>query len=71
MFDKDVASTSVMGYVDVDYAGDLDFRSSKIGFVFMFFGGPICWKSTLQDTVALSTTKAKYIVVTKAAKEAV
>ena len=40
------------------------------GYVFRFVGGPICWKSTLQDVVALSTTEAKYIAMIKAGKEA-
>ncbi|KAG8492016.1 hypothetical protein CXB51_015329 [Gossypium anomalum] len=60
----------VIGYVDSDYAGDLDKRRSSTGYVFTFAGGPISWKSTLQSTVALSTTEAKYMAVTEAAKEA-
>ena len=38
MFDKEVASASVMGYVDADYAGDLDSRRSTTSFVFY-----VCW----------------------------
>ena len=64
------ASMEAAGYVDSDYAGDLDFRKSTIGYVFRFDGGPICWKSTLQDVVALSTTEAKYMAMTEAGKEA-
>lgn len=47
MFDQKLASTTVMGYVDADYAEDLDSRRSMTGYVFMFAGGSICWKSTL------------------------
>ena len=57
--------------VDSDYARDLDSRKSMIGYVFRFTSGPICWKSTLQDVVALSTTEVEYMVMTKAGKEAV
>ena len=64
------ASTEVVGYVDSDYAGDLDSRKSMIGYLFRFAGGPICWKSTLQDVVALSTTKVEYMAMTEARKEA-
>ena len=60
-----------MGYVDSDYAGDLDSRKSMTGYVFRYASGPICWKSTLLDVVALSTTKAEYMVMTEAGKEAV
>jgi len=71
VFDQKEASEDVVGYVDSDYAGNLDSRRSMTGYAFMFSGGPVCWKSTLQDTVALSTTEAEYMAVTEAAKEAV
>ncbi|XP_065623117.1 secreted RxLR effector protein 161-like [Quercus suber] len=64
------ASTKAVGYVDSDYAGDLDSRKSMTGYVFRFAGGPICWKSTLQDVIALSTIEAEYMAMTKAGKEA-
>ena len=34
-------------------------------------GGLVCWRSTLQSTVALSTIEAEYMVVTEAFKEAI
>ena len=34
-------------------------------------GGPVCWHSTLQSTVALSTTEAECMAVTEAFKEAI
>ena len=60
-----------MGYVDSNYAGDLDSRKSMTGYVFRFAGGPICRKSTLQDVVALSTIEAKYMAMTQEGKEVV
>ena len=60
-----------VGYVDSDYAGDLDKRRSTTGYVFTLAGGPICWRSILQSTVALSTTEAEYMAVTEAFKEAI
>ena len=36
------ASIEVVGYVDSDYAGDLDSRKSMTGYVFRFASGPIC-----------------------------
>ncbi|KAG8481121.1 hypothetical protein CXB51_025897 [Gossypium anomalum] len=46
----------VIGYVDADFARDLDRRRSLTGYVFTIGGCAISWKATLQTTVALSTT---------------
>ncbi|KAG8501080.1 hypothetical protein CXB51_003194 [Gossypium anomalum] len=61
----------VIGYVDADFAGDLDRRRSLTGYVFTIEGCAISWKATLQTTVALSITEAKYMVITEACKEAI
>ncbi|KAG8497045.1 hypothetical protein CXB51_008291 [Gossypium anomalum] len=61
----------VIGYVDADFAGDLDRRRSLIGSVFTIGCCAISWKSTLQTTIALSTTKAEYMAITEACKEAI
>ncbi|KAH9684938.1 Integrase catalytic domain-containing protein [Citrus sinensis] len=44
---NDTLGQSVIGYVDSDYAGDLDKRRSTTRYVFTFAGGPISCKSTL------------------------
>ena len=60
---------SIIGYVDLDYAGDLDKRRSTTSYIFTLFGGPVNWKSQLQSIVALSTAEVEYITTTKAMKE--
>ena len=70
MFERQQNELSVKGYVDADYAGDLNDRRSTTRYVFTLVGGPICWRSMIQSLVALSTTESKYMAVTKAAKEA-
>ena len=70
MFCSQHRDPSIVGYVDSDYAGDMDDRRSTTGYVFTLAGGPIYWKSTVQSIMALSTAEAKYIAVAKAAKEA-
>ena len=35
----------VHGFVDADWAGDLDHRRSTSGYVFSLFGGAISWMS--------------------------
>ena len=52
-----------MGYVDADYARDLDDRRFTTGYVFNLGGELICWKSMVQSLVVLSTIESKYIVV--------
>ena len=37
----------VVGYVDYDFAGDLDKRRSLVGYVFTIGGCAISWKATL------------------------
>lgn len=59
----------VQGYVDADLAGDIDSRKSTTGFIYTLGGTAVSWGSNLQKTVSLSTTEAKYIAVSKAAKE--
>uniref|UniRef100_A0A3Q7I521 Reverse transcriptase Ty1/copia-type domain-containing protein n=1 Tax=Solanum lycopersicum TaxID=4081 RepID=A0A3Q7I521_SOLLC len=62
-------SQYLVGYCDSDYAGDLDKRRSTSGYVFTIANAPVSWKSTLQSTVALSTTEAEYMAITEASKE--
>ena len=60
----------MLGYVDADYARDLDDRRSATSHVFTLGGGPICWQSMVQSLVALSTTESEYMAVAEPAKEA-
>jgi hypothetical protein len=46
----------IHGFVDVDWARDLDYRRSTSGYVFNLFGGAISWMRKRQVVVALSTT---------------
>jgi hypothetical protein len=61
----------IHGFVDADWAGDLDHRRSTSGYVFNLFGGEINWMRKRQFVVALSTTKAEYMAATHASKEAI
>nr|AAT44282.1 putative polyprotein [Oryza sativa Japonica Group] len=61
----------LVGYVDSDFAGDLDRRRSITGYVFTIGGCAVSWKASLQATVALSTTEAEYMAIFEACKEAI
>nr|GEZ29034.1 retrovirus-related Pol polyprotein from transposon TNT 1-94 [Tanacetum cinerariifolium] len=71
-FEKSRASPNrVVGYVDSDYAVDLDARKSLFSHIFSHCGSAISWYSSLQAITALSTTKAEYISSTEGVKEAI
>jgi hypothetical protein len=61
----------IHGFVDADWAGDLDRKRSTSGYMFNLFGGAISWMSKRQAVVALSTTESEYMVATHASKEAI
>src|SRR5271168_4069533 len=61
----------IRGFVDVDWARDLDQRRSTSGYVFNLFGGAVSWMSKKQFVVALSTIEAEYMAATHGIKEAV
>ena len=63
--------SDVEGYIDADYARDMDKRRSTLGYVFMFTRGAVSWRSRLQSCTSISTTEAEYIVATEACKEAI
>ena len=54
----DTCDQYAIGFVDLDFAGDLDKRPSTTGYVFTLLRALINWKSTLQSTVTLSIIEA-------------
>ena len=63
------ASLKLQGFVDADFAGDIDSRKSTTGFIFTLGGTAISWASNLQKIVTLSTIEAEYVAATKAGNE--
>lgn len=61
----------IQGFVDADFAKDLDKGRSITGYAFMVLGSLVSWKASLQHVVALSTTESEYIALTEGVKEAI
>ena len=61
LFQKNTDMNVLVGFINSDYASDLDKRISTSGYIFTLGGGLINWKAMLQDIVALSTTEVEYI----------
>ena len=50
---------TVRGYVDFDYASDLDKSKSTTRYMFTLASGAVSWVSKLQSVVAMSTIEAE------------
>ena len=70
MFEQE-DSQCIVGYCDLDYAGDLDKRRSTTSYVLTLARAPVSWKFTLLSAIALSTTEAKYMAISEVVKEAI
>ena len=65
--------------LDADFSGgwkdgnhdSLESVFSRTGFVIMYAGCPITWRSKLQTETALSTTESKYIALSSAMREVI
>ena len=61
----------ICGFVDADWARDLDQRRSISGYVFNLFGGAVIWISKKQSVLALSTVEVEYMAATHVSKDVV
>jgi Reverse transcriptase (RNA-dependent DNA polymerase) len=61
----------LVGYADASFASDPQSRRSTSGYVFMWQGCAVSWRSKVQPLVTLSSTEAEYVALCSAAQEAV
>lgn len=61
----------VQGCIDGSFQTDYDDFKLQSGFVYIFNGGAVTWKSFKKETTADSTTEAEYIPASGAGKEGV
>ena len=59
----------LFAHSDADYAQDSKTRRSRSGKVIMMCGGPIIWGSSLQSTIALSSTESEYTALVNLGQE--
>jgi hypothetical protein len=57
------------GWVDADFAADLDTRRSHTDYVIMMNGGSISWKSVKQKSVSLSPAESEWYATSEPGKE--
>ena len=64
----DVSKATIVSYTDADHAYQLH-QHSISGYIFRIGGGAVTWSSKKQLVIALSMTKAEYIVAVHGTKE--
>jgi hypothetical protein len=62
--------SSVQGWCDADYSGNIKTRKSTTGYVFTCNHGAVSWSSKLLPTVAQSTTEVEFMAAGAACKDA-
>ncbi|KAL0453826.1 UNVERIFIED_CONTAM: Retrovirus-related Pol polyprotein from transposon TNT 1-94 [Sesamum latifolium] len=68
---EDVKATNLVGYSDAGYLSDPHKAISQSGYVFMYGGTAISWRSTKQTLVATSSNHAELIALYEAGRECV
>ena len=67
----DCHNSTLLGYTDADWAGELEKRKSTTGVLFLFNGGPVSYGSRRQRATALSTRDAEFYAACEGAKESI
>eukprot|EP00253_Pinus_taeda_P025520 PITA_25520 len=63
-------SLLLVGFIDSDWAGDLNDRKSTASYVFTLGYGPIIWACKKQSAISLSSVEEEYYGTIEASKEA-
>jgi hypothetical protein len=62
-------SNKLGGWMDRDFASDIDSRKSMTGHLMSLNGGPISWKSSRQGGVIPSSSEAEFVAASQACQE--
>jgi hypothetical protein len=66
-----LANLTLSAASDSDWAGEIDKRCSRTGYVIFMGTAPIVWCSKLQKSIALSSTEAEYIALSATARDVI
>ena len=58
---KKMDNLEIIGYSDSDFASCVDSRKSTLGYIFMYSGGDVSWRSAKQTLIAASTMEADFV----------
>ncbi|CAI6374264.1 unnamed protein product [Macrosiphum euphorbiae] len=70
IYKKGKEVSPLRGFVDADFANDINDRKSTSGYLFQIYGSTVCWSTRKQSTVAISSTEAEYLALASAIQEA-
>ena len=60
---------TLSGWVDSDFASDIDTRKSVTGYLMVLNGGPVSWKASRQGGVTLSSSEVEFVASSQAGQE--
>ena len=69
LFYRNQFNCNLVGFSNLDWASDPNTQRSISGYVFLFCGAVITWSVKKQLTIALLSTKAKYMAMTHSGKK--
>jgi len=71
IYTKGKEVSPLRGFVDADFANDINDKKSTSGYLFQIYGSTVCWSTRKQSTVAISSTEAEYLALALAIQEAI
>src|SRR6266849_6308924 len=71
VFNSKTQTSSLIGYVDADWASDGNMHRSISGYVFLLGSTPVSWAAKKRQSVSLSSTESEYMASSLTTREAV
>jgi hypothetical protein len=60
---------TLSGWVDSDFASNIDTRKSVTGYLMVLNGGPVSWKASRQGGVTLSSSETEFVASSQTGQE--